>query len=61
MKFTLSVIVIAMLALSFNAQAAMWTLVNSEFVQGGWMCTYRLDNYTSTIYSKTFCQSYIFN
>jgi len=54
-------IAIALLMVSFNAQAAMWHLVNSKFVQDGWMCTYRMDNYETTIYSKTFCQSYIYN
>ncbi|KKT61753.1 MAG: hypothetical protein UW55_C0024G0005 [Candidatus Giovannonibacteria bacterium GW2011_GWA2_44_26] len=51
-----------LIAMSANAYAGMWSLVKSDFVGNGWMCTYRLDNtnYVSTIFSKSYCQSFIF-
>ena len=48
---------------SFAVQAGgMWRLVHSEFVSGGWMCTYQLDGsrYVSTIFTKSYCQSLIY-
>lgn len=54
--------VIALLVMSANAQASvMWILVNSEVVGGTWFCTYQAQgtNYTTTIQSRTFCQSAI--
>ena len=60
MKITLSVIVIAMLVLSFNAQAAeMWKLVHSELHGNSYMCTYQSGSYQMTIRSN-YCEYVIY-
>lgn len=59
MKITLSVILIAMLALSFNAQAAMWRLVGQQYMNSYYLCTYQNGQYQRTIQSQFYCQSYI--
>ena len=47
---------------SVSAFAGMWSLVKSDFVGNGWMCTYRLDgtNYIATIFSSSFCKSFVY-
>jgi len=50
-----------LLGISLNANAAMWTLIHQDYVQGIWMCTYKMDNYERTIQSRSYCQAYIFN
>lgn len=51
-----------LMVFSVNAFAGMWSLVKADFVGNGWMCTYSLDstNYVSTIFSKGYCQSYVY-
>ena len=59
MKFTLSVIAIAMLVVAFNAQAATWYLVGQQYMNSYYLCTYQNGNYQRTIQSQFYCQSYI--
>lgn len=47
-----------------SAHAAMWTLVNQQFVVNKWYCTYKLEGsspqITKTIESSAPCQPAIF-
>lgn len=51
-----------LLAFSVSAFAGMWSLVKADFIGNGWMCTYRLDgtDYIVTIFSKSYCKSFVF-
>ena len=53
---------VVLMAFSVTAVAGMWSLVKSDFVGNGWMCTYRLDgtNYIATIFSSSFCKSFVY-
>lgn len=53
---------VVLMAFSVTAFAGMWSLVKSDFVGNGWMCTYRLDgtNYIATIFSSSFCKSFVY-
>lgn len=62
-KFTKAIAIIAT-TISFNAQAATWELVNSEYSPGnGWLCTYQLQgtNYVRTILQQSICRLFVYN
>ena len=59
-----TLLIALLLTISFNANAAMWNLINQEYSPGnGFICTYQLQgtNYTWTILQRSSCNSYIFN
>lgn len=51
-----------LLSVSASAYAGTWNLVNSEFVNNGWMCTYQLQgtSYTATMFAKGYCPMSIY-
>ena len=51
-----------LLMVSTSAFAGMWALVRSEFAGNGWICTYKLQgtNHVATIFSKSYCQGFIY-
>lgn len=49
------------LTASYNAFAAMWFLVHSEFNDGSFYCTYQIQggNYQTTIVQQNACSQFI--
>ena len=56
-----SLILAALLVVSFNAQAEIWNLVHSQYMQGYYLCTYQLKGYQITTREQFYCPSYINN
>jgi hypothetical protein len=61
-KLPLLVATLATLVLSISYAADIWELINSQFSNGKWYCTYKLHGTTvqKTVVSETQCVSVLY-